>query len=365
MTLWAILQKTLIKNKDQTEWLILSQNYYNNTGKIYKTINYRYDENMDSHQLVTKYFYDSSQSLTATQNPDGTTDIQVNDPDTNRVYSYTLSPTGQSVTNSDSLCFNPLNGPTDYNSCKVSSISVNEQNVNKIPVSNLKESYYYQNKGSYNYYLSLDANHQYTDNNGVKHTLYSSLQQSLITKLKSPLTKGHALSLSDLNNFANNVKKATLNDQTPALSFIESDVNALGLTTKVISYVSKIITKNTYNERNQKVASSNYTYSWDPQGDLNLISTLYYSYNKYNVLDNIQKSFANDDKKINIYQANLNGLGYALSSSNYVNDVGKQSNYKYNSLSGLLIEANNSAGDKSTIIYDQDFPSLPADIKKL
>ena len=349
------LFKTEQQTQDRSEFFVTQENYYNSVDKLARSVAHHYDHKDQAHPQTTKYFYNEKQELVAIQQPDGSTKVTINDLYHQRAISYTLKPTGNTISNQNSLCFNPMESKGSAitsNSCKISKIAVVEK---KLKNTNTPQIPLWQETNNYHYSIIADPKHSYVDEHGKRHKLYDPLTQKKLKGLLVNLAQGKNLNSQELNRFVSEFRDKCLAGQCLAANFINVQLNALKQPFLSEDLVSRRGTKTTYNSENPTQIDGKTYYIRDENGSLQAIRTHYFEYDRYG---NNNKTYIADGDystnadKVLIGERSFSGLGYLLSATSLVNDENNKMQFSYDTTTGLPIEMVDLEGNKIVTHYE-------------
>ncbi len=360
------LVKSQRQRRDRKGWYVTQENAYNDYGKLSSHVAYYYDETETKIPHQTSYLYNKLNEVIGEKRFDGSAVISINDKYNHRKISYHLEPTGQVITNTDSLCRIVTDGGSTPSSCKVSAISVSAENYKQIPDQYNDGHSIWQYDEQYRYSVIMDPNFSYIDSKGDSVSLYDQSQkQTLITLNDSSLQQGNMYDVPALNRFLNSIQQSCLTGSCTAGSFVIAKLNALKKPIEIDNVVKGTVLKNVYDKVKPTQLNASTLYAEDNHTP-KAIKTLYYDHDQYGHVSKVslaKGAYSVDAKKtaVVVGRATYTALGYLIGFMSGINQANGVKVY-YDEQTGLPILKVDAAGDKERITYDSVWKSKPSSI---
>ncbi|WP_162902398.1 RHS repeat protein [Facilibium subflavum] len=363
------MTKTEVQTRDRSGFYVTKEIFYNEYGQPKKEVAYYYDPKGDRHSEETSYIYsDISGALIGKRFADGSAEISVDDEYHSEKLSYVLQPTGDVITNKDSLCrVVDADGSSSPSSCKVALVSVEKKDYSAGETLATGQKVY-QPTTTESYSVIMHAM-DYTDKTGTKKSLYDDAQKASLERLNAKLATGEMYDIAGLRQFVEGIASDCLSSsgECKAGSFVVSKVNALGEVTEVKDLVNQLMTRNYYDAKRPTRVIASTSYSIKDNGDVEAIKTTGYGYDQYGNVNKItlwQGAYDNSSsKRIVLGERQFSAFGFMLNASVLVGDTTHRMQMSYDTVSGLPVSITDLMGNKVVIHYDDSvWKSKPGSI---
>ncbi len=369
---------------DRSFYYVTAESHYNSAGQLSTEVQYYYDEEGKSHPQVSRYFYNAEGELVVIQQADGKSVVNLNDGYREQKISYILEPTEElmPVVNGVqelSLCFDPLKSPefkigSDisawqplYTRCKVRTVSISQSIVSNISNDTKRPIWKYQGQDEYSIVLNKDF--KYTNESGLRVPLYKNKEiYALVEKLSNEALNGVALDRKNLIELSEQVRRDCLSGNCQALSFNTTRLNDLQLPEKQRDLVNGWAVEYIYDTKDQTKLIAEVKLYKNNNHEEQALSTTYYDYDNYGHVIKVKVAKGGYNSEIaagrqsndvyHIGERTYTSLGYLLSSTSLINEIGQNSTFGYDKLTGLPIWMKDAEGNGIKIYYENEIWKL-------